>query len=107
MKTWRGRSEFSYTGTVNAGVEIAFGNNRKIYVSAEKFGLLLEHFAGRTVELGTSRTKPQVESIGMWLQAKVTKTAIASYIGPILVREGYAQRVHDPASIRIFERRGL
>ena len=29
-------------------------------------------------------------SVGEWLQNNVTKTAIASYVGAILIHEGYA-----------------
>ena len=47
--------------------------------------------------MGTSRTEPPEDSIGAWLLMNVTPVAIASYVGPILVLEGYARRVgkHD------------
>jgi hypothetical protein len=107
METWQGRGEFSYTGSVQEGVQITYGKGWKVSVSAKDFARLLEHFAGKTVQMGTSRTNPQPGSVGEWLQANVTKTAIASYVGPILIHEQYAQRVHDTASIRFFERRGV
>jgi hypothetical protein len=39
---------------------------------------------------GTSRDKPPDGSLGLWLQTHVTKVATASYIGAILINEGYA-----------------
>jgi hypothetical protein len=54
---------------------------------------LLGHFGGCTVDIGTSRDNPTEGSVGEWLQTHVCKTAIASYVGAILVEEGYARRV--------------
>lgn len=53
---------------------------------------LLTHFKGMRVPCGTSRDKPQIGSLGEWLQGNVTKTAIASYVAAILVHEGYAKK---------------
>ncbi len=47
----------------------------------------------KIVNIGTSRNKAPLGSIGNWLQNNVTKTAIASYVGPILTEEGYARKV--------------
>ena len=33
------------------------------------------------------------KSVGEWFLANVTKTAIASYVCPILIHEGFAERV--------------
>ena len=46
----------------------------------------------------TSRTGPTPDSVGEWLQASVTKTAMASQVGPILLDEGYAERVPGAGS---------
>jgi hypothetical protein len=46
-----------------------------------------------TVDAGTSRTDPPAKSVGEWFLANVTKTAIASYVCPILIHEGFAERV--------------
>lgn len=53
---------------------------------------LLNHFRGRRVKIGTSRNNRPAVSIGSWLHLNGIKTAIASYIGPILLHEGYAER---------------
>ena len=94
LPTWAGRSSFEYTGSVATGTEIWYG--RKPYrqrISAAHYSALLTHFSGATVGIGTSRTSPTPGSVGEWLQANVTKTAMASYVGPILLHEGYADRV--------------
>lgn len=62
-------------------------------VTAEQYTRLLHHFRGRTVSIGTSRDNPPIGSVGRWLQGNVTRTAIASYVGPILVAEGYAEKI--------------
>jgi len=59
---------------------------------------LLRAFGGATVGIGTSRTNPTPGSVGEWLQANVTKTAMASFVGPILLAEGYAERVPGASS---------
>ena len=94
LPTWAGRSAFEYTGSVAAGTEILYG--KKPYrqrITAAQYRELLAHFRGATVGIGTSRTDPTPGSVGEWVQANVTKTAMASYIGPILLEEGYAERV--------------
>ena len=93
LDTWAGQSEFHYDGSVQTGTEVWYG--RKPYsthVTPEEYERLLEHFRGRTVALGTSREPPS-GSVGAWLRAHVTKRAIASYVGPILVHEGHTERV--------------
>jgi len=91
MKTWGGRSNFAYSGTIEIGVVVSYGKNNKVRVSAQQFYKLREHFLNNVVPVGTSRTAPKKGSLGWWLQANVTRTAIASYIAPILVSEGYAK----------------
>lgn len=54
---------------------------------------LLNHFKGRVVPIGTSRTMPPKHSVGEWLIKNKSKQAIASYIGAILVSEGYVEKV--------------
>jgi hypothetical protein len=101
LPTWRGRSQFKYEGSVNKGTQIWFGDiEHPLTVSASQYTRLLDHFNGQEVSLGTSRDEPQAGSVGEWLQENVTRTAIASYIAPILVTEGYARRVTDQAKIK-------
>ncbi len=97
METWAGRSDFKYSGSVETGTEIFYGkNNRyKATVTQEQYRALLQKFIRRVVPVGTSRTNPPQESLGFWLKENVTKTAIASYVAPILIHEGYAKRDGD------------
>lgn len=97
LETWGGGSEFSYEGSVEDGTNIKYGNGRKVRVNAQQYKLLRQHFRNRVVQIGTTRntktTEPPPSSLGAWLFSNVTKTAIASYVGPILIREGYAEKV--------------
>jgi hypothetical protein len=92
LKTWGGRSSFSYSGSVETGTEIRYGSGHMITVERDDYEKLLAEFNGKAVPCGTSRDKPPMGSLGSWLQAHVTKTATASYVGAILVNEGYALR---------------
>ena len=86
LKTWAGRSTFSYKGSVSHGTEIIYGSGRRTKMSATQYSALLKHFHNRTVEIGTSKTDPPRGSVGEWLQSNVTKAAIASYVGLFLLR---------------------
>jgi hypothetical protein len=100
LRTWAGESQFSYNGSVKAGTEIYYGKRPyRIAVSSAKYHELLKHFSKNSVNIGTSKTNPPRGSVGEWLQKNVTKTAIASYVGPILIHEGYAEKV-DRSEIR-------
>jgi len=46
------------------------------------------------------RPSDRGEALGEWLQVNVTQTAIASYVAPILVNEGYAHRVTKQTKIK-------
>lgn len=100
LDTWRGKSEFSYSGTVKDGTVIQYGSGHQIPVSSSEYQQLLDHFHGLEVDMGTSRDTPQKGSVGEWLQLNVTKTAIASYVGPILIEEGYAVKGGISSRIR-------
>jgi hypothetical protein len=101
LKTWGGRSKFEYEGSVAEGTLIHYGKGWLVRISAEQYRNLLNHFVGMETEMGTSRTTAPADSVGAWLQENVTKTAIASYVGAILLEEGYAERVLDrPSRIR-------
>ena len=79
LKTWAGKSNFSYTGSLIEGTSITYGQGITQYVSVIQYSQLLNHFRGRTVNIGTSRTDPPSVSVGKWLNENVTKVAIASY----------------------------
>lgn len=93
LTTWTGKKEFHYSGSVKEGTEIIYGKEHRIIIDAGQYDLLLKSFSGKTVYIGTSRDNAPAGSLGAWLQENITRTAIASYVGPILIEEGYAQKV--------------
>lgn len=103
MDTWSGRSQFKYEGSVVTGTTIFYGKEcrYKVKINAEDYAALKEHFRGRTIKVGTSRDDPPRGSRGKWLIENVTKTATASYVAPILIEEGYAERVEEQDEIHI------
>lgn len=92
LKTWGGGSTFSYKGNVATGTEISFGKSAVIKITKEQFEQLLTAFRGTSVKAGTSRDMAPAGSLGHWLQQNLTRTATASYVGAILVDEGYAEK---------------
>jgi len=102
LYTWAKKSKFSYEGSVVDGTKIFFGSGNQITTSSRQFSELLNHFRGKSVNIGTSRTDAPIGSVGKWLQENVTKTAIASYVGPILIHEGFATK-EDGSSIIDFK----
>jgi len=90
LKTLKG-AEFIYEGSVATGTEINYGHGFKAAVSSRQYTQLLTHFSNSEIPVRASRTAAVSESLGSWLQANVTRTAIASYVAPILVAEGYAK----------------
>ncbi len=102
LPTWGGRSKFKYSGSVSTETVIRYGKDFKweARMSEEQWKRPLSQFRGRTVSIGTSRTSPPADSVGEWLQEHVTKTAIASYVGPVLIHEGYAARDRKRDRIR-------
>ena len=92
FKTWAGRSSFSYSGSVETGTKIQYGSGYTIVLSKEDYEKIRAKFKGKKVKCGTSRDKPPVGSLGSWLQTHITKTATASYVGAILVNEGYTSK---------------
>ncbi|MCR6514436.1 hypothetical protein M4I33_06010 [Clostridium sp. LY3-2] len=95
LLTWGGKSEFSYIGSIKLGTVIYYGNDNCVSVTKEQYKDMLEEFNGSTVPIGTSRNKASGVSLGYWLQENITKTAIASYVGKILLYEGYAIKVES------------
>jgi hypothetical protein len=101
LATWAGRSRFEYEGSVAEGTTIRYGQGWTVSVSAKQYRELLNHFRDTETDMGTSRDTAPTGSVGEWLQENVTKSAIASYVGPILLHEGYAQRIPGhPSRIR-------
>jgi hypothetical protein len=95
LETWEGNRSFEYTGSVPEGTEISLESGGTVMVSARQYATLVHAFRGRAVDIGLSDPNPSPGSVGEWLQESVTRTPIASYVGPILIAEGYAQRAGD------------
>jgi len=90
LPMWDGQKKFSYEGSVKEGIKIG---GTSISVSASQFSRLLSHFAGRGVPLGISEDPPG-NSVGYWLRKKILDDDnIAQFIGAILVKEGYGERL--------------
>lgn len=96
LDAWGKHGRFTYAGDLERGVRVIYGRNRQFIVPPELFTELLSHFAGRTVEIGASR-RPSRGSLGSWLRAKLGVELAVVYVGPILVREGAAERLSDSA----------
>jgi len=97
LRTWGGRTHFRYEGSVGTGTDIYYGQGRngqgwKVRVEVHQYEALRQHFLGQVVSAGTSQQSPPAGSLGAWLQEIVTRVGIASYVAPILVHEGYANR---------------
>lgn len=93
LRTWGLGSSFTYSGSIESGTRIMYGKGFTVYVTPEQYSSLLDYFRDMTVDAGTSRTNPPRNSVGEWLRMNVTKTAVASYVCPILIDEGFAERV--------------
>jgi hypothetical protein len=79
------------------GTRIIYGTEPyECFFQANDYEDLLEHFEGKTVKCGTSRTNPPQGSLGKWLQTNVCKTALASYVAPVLMKELYAKKKRKP-----------
>ena len=95
LKTKARGVEFSYERTPEDDILIRYGRSRTTAIAGSDYDRLVQRFSGQVVTVGTSRDAPAHGSIGEWLQKNVTRTAIASYVAPILVHEGDAVWVDD------------
>jgi hypothetical protein len=104
LPTWAGCSKFGYIGSVEQGVIIYYGKGRQIKIRPSQFAEMLGCFAGKTVKVGTSSTDRPIDSLESWLKENVTKSAIVSYVAPILIAEGLAEKDNDPTMLRFTDR---
>jgi hypothetical protein len=93
--------DFEYVGSVETGTEIYFGKNETVFISKDNYLKLLEYFKGRAVTIGTPHEKDlPVDTVGGFLQKILeTQTVYASYVGSILIHEGYAIKGEDHTKI--------
>jgi hypothetical protein len=103
MRTWAGAKEFKCLGSVRGGLQIHCGEgySRSYAITAAELLQALTVFSGQEVKIGTHRTAPPDGSIGDWLRRKFRKGGIMSYLGPVLIEEGYAERGSEKDLIRI------
>ncbi|RHW43466.1 hypothetical protein D1B31_02055 [Neobacillus notoginsengisoli] len=95
LETLYYKKKFGYQGSVKEGVILFFGKNQSVKLEKEDLKVLLNTFSGKTVPIGASRTNPPIGSLGDWLMKNITKVAIASYLAPVLITEGYAQKIDN------------
>jgi hypothetical protein len=62
----------------------------------------LAQFSGREVGIGTHRTNPPDGSIGDWIRVEYRLGGFMSYLGPILIEEGFARRGSATDRIALF-----
>jgi hypothetical protein len=110
IEDWKKSSEFEYEGSVKEGTTLFYGNlkkssiNRPIFISKEEYEKLFQEFrkGKEPIIFGTSQSTPPEGSVGYWLQRNIADangTQTASYVGSILIHEGYAIKGEDPATI--------
>ena len=95
IQTWANQSTFEYIGCVATGTEILFGTGNSRMITSQQWQNLRTNFLGQIVEIGTSRDNPPAGSMGEWFYRNVYDQALMSYVGVILVREGFAIRETD------------
>lgn len=93
LPTWGGGDErFEYTGSVRNGTTIRYGEDFQwaATISDADYARILQRYSGRELQIGTSKDKPPAGSVGEWVKANVNRSGLMSYIGAILVAEGFA-----------------
>ena len=100
ISTWGGKSKFTYDGSVSEGTKIVFKSGVVLKFSKEEYEKILNFFIGKAVNIGTSRTNPPEGSLGRWIEINLSKTGTTSFIGAILLEEGYAIKTKNRAEIK-------
>ncbi len=102
LPTWGGRKMFQYDGSVAAGTTVYCGVDfaYSYRVEAEEYAAMIDEFAGQEVTIGTSRSDPPRGSLGEWFTERFNQYGMTSYVGPILIKEGYAARGSQQDKIR-------
>ena len=70
LLTWSGEKKFRYDGSVSTGITIQCGTgfSRHYSLNTSRLRQVVTLFAGREVRIGTHRTAPPEDSIGLWFQ---------------------------------------
>ncbi|ETA68889.1 hypothetical protein MettiDRAFT_2377 [Methanolobus tindarius DSM 2278] len=97
---WGERLPFEYEGSIKEGNIIEVGNE-EVSISSLQYYDLLCKFRGKTVNIGLPDSNDVIpnDSLGAWLRDNVRRIPLAAYVGPILVKEGYAEKGDDVAFI--------
>jgi len=87
------KEPFYYEGSVGTDTTVLFGEDgkAKVRIKARIWQALLDEFSGDVAPLGRSPRSPSPGSLGEWLLKKTRRRGLASYVGPILIHEGYAE----------------
>ncbi|HVM44746.1 MAG TPA: hypothetical protein VM582_02330 [Candidatus Thermoplasmatota archaeon] len=100
LAAWGKHGRFSYAGDLERGTRVVVARSHEFVVPPETYRELRERFGGKTVAIGASR-RPARGSLGSWLRAHLGVELAVVYVGPILVREGAAERVSE-TELRFF-----
>jgi len=104
LHTWSGKQSFRYEfdrSTLDVRIFCGQEFSRTYQVEGQAVRAALLEFSGGETPAGTNRTHPPHASIGDWFRVNCKRGGIMSYLGPILIEEGYAKRGSDKDRIRI------
>ena len=103
IKIWKEKREFRYKGSVKDGTQVIVEEleDENVMISSLQYYDLLSKFRGKTVNIGLPDSNNEIpdDSLGSWLRDNVRRIPLAAYVGPILVKEGYAEKGDDVAFI--------
>ena len=96
LNTWdeNKNKKFMYVKTNSDSYILLYGKDFSNYIEITKLEIerIKTQFQGKSIKLSASRT-PDEGSFGHWLIDNITGgTVIASYLGPLLINEGFATK---------------
>jgi hypothetical protein len=102
LKTLARGASFRYE-VIKDGIKIMYGNSYSIIVHKEILQMLLENFSNKTVPIEATSTISDLNegSLGHWLNKHLNGPVITSYVGAILVNEGYAEHYDKKLKFKI------
>ena len=90
VRTFGGGADFRYRGTTDTGTVIRYSKDElELVLTQADYLRIWERFRGREVKVGTSQSPPQ-DSLGAFLIREITHVGAASYVGRLLLEDGYA-----------------
>ena len=90
VRTVGGGAEFRYRGSTDTVTVIRYSaEDLELRLTSADYSRIWERFRGREVKVGTSQSPPN-DSLGAFLRDEITHCGAASYVGRILLDEGYA-----------------